>query len=137
MSDTDDVEGYVGSLKVVELRDQLKKRNLSPVGNKSALAQRLQEFLQKEKEGKQKESEKETTGEQPSEVAEPAEGGNDATTEPEVSPDVAQKDSESCAAPQQEEYEMVVDQVVQTEATGDTIGNVAAPQLGWWALIRI
>ena len=50
MSQTEDVEQYVSQLKVVELREELKKRHLPYAGNKKELAQRLQESMLKEKE---------------------------------------------------------------------------------------
>ena len=49
MSEVQDVEQYVSQLKVVELREELKKRHLSYTGNKSNLAQRLGEAMLKEK----------------------------------------------------------------------------------------
>ena len=49
MSEVEDIEQYVGQLKVVELREELKKRHLSYTGNKSQLAQRLGEAMLKEK----------------------------------------------------------------------------------------
>ena len=48
MSDPSDVEQYVAGLKVVALREELKKRNLNSTGNKAVLSQRLQEHLEKE-----------------------------------------------------------------------------------------
>ena len=50
MSEVADVEQYVSQLKVVELREELKKRHLPYAGNKKDLAQRLQESMLKEKE---------------------------------------------------------------------------------------
>lgn len=47
MSDLKEVESYVTSLKVVELKDELKKRHLPYVGNKQVLAQRLREDMLK------------------------------------------------------------------------------------------
>ena len=46
-----DDESHVAKLKVVELKEELKKRNLSYAGIKSVLAQRLLEAMAKEKEG--------------------------------------------------------------------------------------
>ena len=50
MSQVENVEEYVSQLKVVELREELKKRHLSYAGNKKDLAQRLQDTMLKEKE---------------------------------------------------------------------------------------
>ncbi len=44
----EDIEAYVSKLKVVELREELKKRGLITAGVKSVLAQRLQEARSKE-----------------------------------------------------------------------------------------
>ncbi len=44
----EDIEAYVSKLKVVELREELKKRGLTTAGVKSVLAQRLQEAMSNE-----------------------------------------------------------------------------------------
>jgi hypothetical protein len=49
MSEVQDIEKYVSQLKVVDLREGLKKRHLSYTGNKKDLAQRLAEAMLKEK----------------------------------------------------------------------------------------
>ena len=49
MSEIQDIEKYVSQLKVVDLREGLKKRHLSYTGNKKDLAQRLAEAMLKEK----------------------------------------------------------------------------------------
>ena len=59
MSDIENVEQFVGQLKVVELREELKRRQLPYAGHKKALAQRLQEALLKEKEEQNEEEEEE------------------------------------------------------------------------------
>lgn len=49
MSEVEDIEKYVSQLKVIELREELKKRHLPYTGNKKDLAQRLGEAMLKEK----------------------------------------------------------------------------------------
>ena len=49
MSEAQDIEKCVSQLKVVDLREGLKKRHLSYTGNKKDLAQRLAEAMLKEK----------------------------------------------------------------------------------------
>lgn len=48
MSEESEIATYILSLKVIELKDELKKRHLPYVGNKQALAQRLREDMVKE-----------------------------------------------------------------------------------------
>ena len=136
MSAIENVDEFVSGLKVVELREELKRRNLSYAGNKSALAQRFKEFLQKEKEGEKGENGVPLTTEgSEAEVGtgaqQPVEGGSDAIEKQEACEEAGE---EGDAAPEQEEYEEVMDQIVQTEASGETVGS---QQIGEWALIRI
>lgn len=136
MSAIENVDEFVSALKVVELREELKRRNLSYAGNKSALAQRFKEFLQKEKEGEKGENGVPLTtegaeAEVGSGAQQPEEGGSDAIEKQEVCQEAGE---EGDAAPEQEEYEEVMDQIVQTEASGETVGS---QQIGEWALIRI
>ena len=49
MSEVQSIEKYVSQLKVVDLREELRKRHLSYTGNKKDLAQRLGEAMLKEK----------------------------------------------------------------------------------------
>ena len=62
MSTTEDIDNFVGGLKVAELREELKKMNLPYHGNKAALGQRLREAMErKREEGEEEEEEAETT----------------------------------------------------------------------------
>lgn len=45
MSTPEDIKAFVAGLKVLELREELKKRGLAAAGAKAVLAQRLQDFL--------------------------------------------------------------------------------------------
>ena len=71
MSDPAEVEAYVASLKVVELKDELKKRHLSYVGNKPALAQRLREDMLKSLQQTVEEEEEDEEEEEEEEDARP------------------------------------------------------------------
>ena len=53
----ENVEQFVGQLKVVQLREELKKRQLPYTGHKKVLGLRLQEALLKEREQQNKEEE--------------------------------------------------------------------------------
>ena len=52
---SEELDKYVQSLKVTELRDELKKRNLSINGLKAQLIQRLKDAIASEKEGNEQE----------------------------------------------------------------------------------
>ena len=125
-----EVEDFVSPLKVTQLREELKKRNLSSSGAKSVLAQRLQEFLVKEKEqGVGNGEPQEESVAPPEQEPAPAEAGDTS----EQAAESEEKDAEEVADDstkqgEQEEYEEVMDQIVQTEASGEAVSRAADPQ---------
>lgn len=140
MSEIKNIEEFVSPLKVVELRDELRKRNLGTAGTKSVLAQRLQDYLLKEKEegvvassangqeGEKAESEKETEEapevESKDQEAEPGEK----ETEPEAGAAAAEEQKPQEEQAEAADIEEVKDQVVQTEASGEAVSKMADPQ---------
>ena len=72
MSDPSEVEAYVVSLKVVELKDELKKRHLPYMGNKSVLAQRLREDMLKSLQQQEQQAEEEEEEAEPQQQEEMA-----------------------------------------------------------------
>ena len=121
-----EVEDYVAGLKVTQLREELKKRNLSTAGNKSTLVQRLQEgILNTQTEG-------EVTNGGDGEGAKPVEvSAGDQEGDEEAAEGASEEEAEESEEAQQEEvqegaseeYEVVMDQIVQTEGSGTEIAQ--------------
>lgn len=124
-----EVEDFVSPLKVTQLREELKKRNLSSSGAKSVLAQRLQEFLVKEKEQGVGNGEPQGECVAPPEQEPVQEEAGDTSEQVAVSEEKKAEEvaDDSAKQGEQEEYEEVMDQIVQTEASGEAVSRAADP----------
>ncbi len=118
----------VTSMKVTQLREELRKRNLSTAGNKPTLVQRLQEFIENEgqvtngDEGEKQEDKEEESAAIAVEVDKEDVEGEGASEEP-VAAEVEEQEEEEQQEIETEEgsnkEEEVMDEVVQTEASGE------------------
>ena len=88
MSDNNSVESYVNGLKVVELREELKKRGITSYGVKSVLAERLITAL-KDEENKVNDQ--------------PEEDGKQAEDEPQLQPDAEAREPSAHAQENEDE----------------------------------
>ncbi len=114
MSTPEEIIAYVNTLKVVELRDELKKRHLSYVGNKPTLAQRLREDMVKQLESAE-EAEDEPEEEEPEEEEPEEEPEKEPEEEPEKEPE-QEPEGVNEEAVQEQSEEAVQEEAEESEA---------------------
>ena len=111
MSEIEDIKAFVSGLKVLELRDELKKRGLAHAGAKAVLAQRLQDFLEEQDEGK---------GEEAEEPVAEVEAESCDAEKPEVEPEAEQQEQAEDMEQVTEEPQVSEEpQITEEEANGN------------------